>query len=340
MRFILKTVFIFIVSLTAIQAQEGLIRVKSQVDTSVITIGDLVTYSIIIDRVENLRIARPGEGVTLGMFEIKGYNFYEPVQKDGRIIEQFDFKISVYDTGRFEIPAFPVAYFIDDTTSKYNMIDAPAINIYVKSVISGDDAKELKDIKPPLEIPFDWKYWLLIGGISLLFLATGYFVYRVWKKKKEKGYLFVPPPPPVPAHEAALTAINKLLASDLIEKKEYKKFFSELSEIIRIYIEGRYYLKALEETTSEIVRDIKPHLNNETLLLSLCEQLMLADLVKFAKHTPEQDEIERAGSRAVDFVEDTKIIYELDEKQAKQQEELEQIDTPEQKALAAPAEKK
>ncbi len=334
MRLILKTVLILGLSLASIQAQEGLIKVKSQVDTSVITIGDLITYSIIIDRMENLRIARPGEGVTLGMFEIKDYNFHEPVKEGGRIIEQFDFKISVYDTGRFEIPAFPVAYFIDDTTSKYNIIDAPAVNIYVMSVMSGDEAKELKDIKPPLAIPFDWKYWLLIAGIPLLFLVTGYFAYRVWKKKKEKGYLFIPPPPPVPAHEAALAALQKLLAGDLIEKGDYKRFFSELSEIIRIYIEGRYFVKALEKTTSEIIRDIKAHLENENLLLSLREQLSLADLVKFAKHIPENDEIERAGDQAVDFIEETKIIFTLPE------EQNEQLDVPEQKALPAPAEEK
>ena len=91
---------------------KGLIEVRAEVDTAVITIGDRITYSIIIDRRENLRIARPGEGLNLGGFEIKSYNFPEAQVADGRITERFDFNISVYDTGKYAIPPFPVAYFL------------------------------------------------------------------------------------------------------------------------------------------------------------------------------------------------------------------------------------
>ncbi len=332
MRLIITIVLSIVFSFSVLPAQEqGLIQVKSEVDTAVITIGDLITYSIIIDRAEQLRVERPGEGLNLGMFEIKSYNFHEPVKENGRIIERFDFTISVYDTGKFIIPPFPVAWFANDTTSKYNIITAPAINIYVKSVISGDEAKELKDVKPPVYIPFNWKFWLSMAGVIILLLVIAYLAYRLWKKRKEKGYMFIPPPPPVPAHERALADLEALFKSGLPDKKEYKIFFSKLSEIIRVYLEGRYYIKALEETSAEILRDVKEPLDDEALYLSLRELLSLSDLVKFAKYVPEEDEIDKVKQQAVAFVEQTKIVFEATE------EEQDEASVNEEKLLA-PAE--
>ena len=289
--------------------QKPLIEVKAQVDTAIITIGDHITYSIIINRRKDVRIVQPGQGLNLGMFEIKAYNFHKPVQKGNRIIERYDYVISVYDTGKYVIPAYPLAYFLSDTASKPNIIEAPAIHIYVKSLLKGEKKHELKDVKPPLKIPFNYRFWLLIGGIVLLALSLIYIAYRLWKRKKERGFIFSPPPPPPPAHERALKALKELYASDLLQKKQYKKFFSRLSEIMRAYLEGRYYIQALEETTTEILREVDGLLGEVSLLANLKDMLTVSDLIKFAKYIPQQDEIERIKQEAVDFVQQTKIVY-------------------------------
>ena len=94
-----------IISHSIIYAQEKVyIEVESSVDTAVITIGDRINYSITIKRDKNLNVVRPGAGVNLGMFEIKSYNFPDPVEEDGVVTEQFDFEIAVFDTGKFIIP--------------------------------------------------------------------------------------------------------------------------------------------------------------------------------------------------------------------------------------------
>jgi len=320
MRKIIITILTTLLLMSAALAdRQGLIEVKSQVDTSVITIGDLITYSIIINRDKHLRVEKPGEGLNLGMFEIKRYNFHKPIEKNGRIIERYDFTISVYDTGKYEIPPFPVAYFANDTTHKYNIIEAPAIKIYVKSVISGDEAKVLKDIKPPIAIPFNWKFWLSMAAILLLLLVAAYLGYRLWKKRQEKGYLFIPPPPPRPAHEVALEALQKLFTSDLLQRGGFKAFFSEFSDIMRNYLEGRYFVSALEETTLEIVGDMVLHLADEALLKKLQKMLSLADLVKFAKYLPAEEETEKIKTDALDFIEQTKIVFTPEEKEEEKQ---------------------
>ncbi|MGD9898577.1 MAG: hypothetical protein AB7T22_05565 [Calditrichaceae bacterium] len=309
---IIFVIFLFIIAGThrAKASENVLIEVQSMVDTSTITIGDRILYSIIIDRAENLRIEKPGEGLNLGMFEIKDYKFHDPEKKDGRIIERYDFSISVFDTGRFTIPPFPIAYFPSDTSNRYQIIDASPIDIYVKSVLANDEAPELKDVKPPIDILFNYKFWILVLSVILLVGVLVYLGFRFWKRRKEKGYIFSPPPTPEPAHQIALKALDKLFRSDLLEKGHLKLFFTELSDILRRYLEGRYYLSALEETTTEIMRDLKKHLADESIRQDLLDVLVMSDLVKFAKHTPGMDETEPLKIKARSFVDQTKIIYE------------------------------
>lgn len=303
--------FLFLISLLTIplRGQEPVyIEVESRVDTSVITIGDRITYSILIKRDKELNIARPGAGVNLGMFEIKSYDFPEPKEEGGLVTEQFHFTISVFDTGKYTIPPFPVAYFEKDT-SAYQIIEAAPIDIYVKSLLSGEETPELKDIKPPVTFPFNYLLWTSLAALLILIAALSYVSYRLWKKRKEKGYLFRPPPPPRPAHEVALEALHHLYASDLLENRAFKPFFSELSEIIRNYLEGRYFISAMEETTGEILRDVREHFRDETRFDQLRDMLTLSDMVKFARYLPKAPEIDRTKDNAMDFVNGTKLIF-------------------------------
>jgi hypothetical protein len=111
----IRTILIvFYVQLSAAAIDKPMIEVNSYVDSSLITIGDLITYTISIDYADSLAIEKPGEGVHLGQFEIKDYTIFEPVQKEKRIFQKYEYMISVYDTGRFIIPPFPIAYFPKD----------------------------------------------------------------------------------------------------------------------------------------------------------------------------------------------------------------------------------
>jgi len=286
-------------------AQDALIEVQSSVDSSEIFIGDPIHYSIIITHDKNLRVEQPAEGLHLGAFEIKEYHFLDPVEQGDQLIKRYDFIISVFDTGSYSIPAFPIAYF-PDTTNQYRIIEAAAIKINVKSVLSGEDAPELKDIKDPFEIPLDYVLFWIIAAIVLTLLIIGYFVYRAWKRKQETGFAFKAPPKARPAHELALEALQNLYNSDLLEKGENKQFYSQITEILRTYLEGRYFIAAMEETTEEIIRHLKNRSEMENVN-HLKQILVLSDLVKFAKHKPESAQTEDAKSASLKFVDDTKL---------------------------------
>jgi len=309
----MKNLFCIYIVLTFcgfIRAQESrpLIEVNSSVDTSRITIGDRITYTISIDHVDTMRVEKPGAGVNLGQFEIKEYKIYDPVREEGRILEKFEYVISVFDTGKFVIPPFPVAYFPTDSLGDYKLIEASAITINVESVIQ-DEERQLRDVKPPIDIPYD--YFLLITVIFsvILFGALIYIGYRIYLKRKETGYFIKAPEPPPPAHEVALLALDDLLKKNLLDDGKYKEFYSEISEIMRRYTEGRYFIPALEETSREILKELKTQDISDEMLMMVKEILELSDLVKFAKYKPSDIENDNIVDLSRQFIEGTMLIY-------------------------------
>lgn len=304
MKFII--IILFFIQLGYGQDERPLIEVRSSVDTSLITIGDRIKYTVSIDHIEGMRVEQPGAGVNLGQFEIKNYNIQPPYSEDDRVYIKYEYEISVFDTGKFTIPPFPVAYFPTDSTGDYKIIEANPINIYVESVLQGD-SKELKDVKPPIYIPFDYVFAISLAVIIISLLVAAFFAYRFYRNKKESGYLFKTPEPKRPAHEIALASLEALLAKDLTGNGEVKQYYIELSEIIRRYIEGRFFIPALEETSFEILTEIRNQELSDELYDLLVEFLELSDMVKFAKQIPGEQEHERSAQIARQFIDETKI---------------------------------
>ncbi len=304
--------FTIVIGICGAQDSRPLIEVNSVVDTSHITIGDRITYTLSIDHVDTMRVEKPGEGVHLGQFEIKDYKIYDPVRQEGRILEKFEYVISVFDTGTFVIPPFPVAYFPTDSLGDYKLIEASAITIYVESVIQ-DEERQLRDVKPPIDIPYD--YFLLFSVISSIILigALVYLGYRLYLKRKETGYFIKTPEPPRPAHEVALESLEELLKKDFLSDGLIKEFYSDISEIIRRYIEGRYFIPALEETSREILVELNGQDISEEMLLKAKESLELSDLVKFAKYKPSDEENQNVVSWTREFVEGTMVLFTVEE---------------------------
>ena len=231
------------------------------------------------------------------------------MKKEDRNVLKYEYVISVFDTGSFTIPAFPVAYFPNDSLSDYKIIEASPISIYVESVID-DETRELKDIKGPIDIPYNFLFLISMIIVALLIAAIIYFGFLFYKKRKERGYLIRPPEPPRPAHDIALEALDGLLLKNLLEQGEIKLFYSEISEIIRRYIDNRFFISALEDTSGEILQEIKNENLTDEQFNNLKGFLELSDFVKFAKYIPMNDENEQAVHWAREFILETQIKYE------------------------------
>ncbi len=306
----LRAFFILINLLLAVFLFAGnSVSIDSRVDKSTIKIGDLIKYTVEVKRASEVTLEMPELGANLGSFEIRDYQVQDPQKVDGSILESVVYTISTFDVGEFVIPPLTFYFTVPNDTVK-SSLKTQEIKILVES-LKPSEAGDIRDIKQPLELPRDWRKIIIWSSIALAFLILmGVSFYILRRKRLGKGILPIKVEPPRPAHEIAFEELNALKESTLLEEGKLKAFYIRMSEIIRKYVEGRYFIVALELTTHELVEELqsaeleKPHIDLFQEFLESC------DLVKFAKFKPSSDEVEKILCQAFDLVEQTKLIYD------------------------------
>ncbi|GBE28708.1 hypothetical protein BMS3Bbin03_02658 [bacterium BMS3Bbin03] len=294
------------------RAESGKVSVQSAVDRAQITIGDVITYTVTVSRDRDVRVKLPGLAENLGQFEIRDYKVFDPVKKDGKIINRVQYKISTFDIGDFKIPPIAITYTIPPDTVQH-VLKSEAIKIHVESVAPSAEG-DIKGIKPPVELPFDWRPYVKNGLFGLLgLLILGAMIYVWIRKRAGKPLIPQKAEPPRPPHEAALKALERLQNSGLLEKGHVKKYYSEVSEIIRRYIEGRYGIDAMDLTTTELLGELGQIPLSEEQMRAVTDFSDLCDLVKFAKYIPMEDEHQNILKIAFQFVRETMVPDETSE---------------------------
>ena len=307
----LRLLFIFhIVLVTALYGQANHVSVESKVDRSKITIGDRITYSIIVTHGEKIQVEFPDFGGNLGAFEILDYRDPEPRVLDSMTVLQRDYIISTFDTGDYSIPAVAIN-FVNMPDTVVQQLETEEIKITVES-LKPSEAGDIRDIKDPLELERNYMPIIKLGVIIFCLILLGILIYVFIRRRRGQSILPLKTKPALPPHIIALNDLNELVNSDLWASGDVKEYYVRLSDIIRIYIEGRYSIKAPDMTTSQLVEmfkiiNIDDNVTDRVeLFLSEC------DLVKFAKYIPDDDEKENATQTAYDIIDMTKL--EIEEK--------------------------
>jgi hypothetical protein len=278
------------------------VEVKAEVDRATATTGDSIRYTLTAKSEPQIGVTIPEMGSQIAGLRIVDLGEAGPIERDGyKIVERW-YQLKADIIGSYIIPGAVFSY--RDAQGKTNELKTAQLFIEVKTVIEDKEtATDIKDIKPLATIPRD--YTLIIGlslaGLVLLILiAGGIYLYRTRYRKTAAL-------PARPAHEVALEEIDQLQKEGLITRGIYQEHYFKLSEIFRRYLERRFRFQAVEQTTEEIL----PELHNlrdidEKAKGNAQEFLHHTDLVKFAKHTPDADEVEHEHREAVNFIHKTK----------------------------------
>ncbi|HHH54717.1 MAG TPA: hypothetical protein ENK91_13730 [Bacteroidetes bacterium] len=217
-------------------------------------------------------------------------------------------KIKIWDEGQFAI--LPSIITSNDTIYPENVDIYP--NIFVSSGISPKDTlKTVSPIKKIIREEKNWKDYLwiyiVLGAIVLIGLLMWFlprFLTKKGKEFSEKETIIIAKP----AHEIALEKLNKLKEEKIWKHGKVKEFQSQLTYILREYLENRYKISALEQTTGEIVESLqKININTEDID-TITNILQIADMVKFAKAKPEEDINQAFLNKTIDFVNRTKEV--------------------------------
>ena len=210
--------------------------------------------------------------------------------------------LTSFDSGYFAIAPL-------EASVNGNLIESNLFLISVQTV-PVDTAKGIYDIRGVAQVPFSFTEWLkenwpwIAIAIAILAIIIGF---TWWYAKRPKPVVEEKIVPKRPAHEIALERLTKLESEQLWQAGKIKQFYSELTDILREYIELRFHIPALEQTTDEIIQSMKRSPNFSIDLIEKTNQvLFLADLVKFAKEKPVGSENEQNLSLVRNFIEETK----------------------------------
>lgn len=168
---------------------------------------------------------------------------------------------------------------------------------------------QISDIKTVQDPPFVWQdylEYLYIPLIILLVLALIGLAVYFYIRKRNKGYFFTPKVI-LPPHVVALQGLDKLKTSKLWQKGQEKEYYTELTDILREYIDKRFTIDAPEMISDDIIASVHLVTDTKSATDGLSQILKLADLVKFAKYTPFADENDLSLVNAYLFVNQTKI---------------------------------
>jgi hypothetical protein len=268
-------------------------------------IGDNVLYLLSVTAYETQLVALPSDTdeVAFYPFEIRSRKKLSEETRDGFTTERWQYTLTIFDTGAQIIPPLQLRYLeVDKLDTAETQLRLESKTIYVRSVLD-TTVKDIADIKPLQSLPLPAWVYVAIAALLVLIIGGGYWLFKIWQKRRktEKPKPIEPLKPP---YQIALEKLALLEAYPLESQEEFKKFYSDLSDILREFIEHYHRVPALEQITSEILYALRTKLSLDHIE-KYRRVFESADLVKFAKFYPSKIEARESLSLSRTVIQET-----------------------------------
>lgn len=289
------------------EVSDGPLRMTVAADRDEILVGDAVRLTIEVIAPTHMIITMPEFDEGMGPFDVDARQTPPDLPVDDRRQWRHEYVLSTFESGDVELPGVELSYQSvsgADAAEPMTIATEP-IPVRVASAIAANESAEaLRDIQGAVDVPIEragpWR-WMIAGGLALLIVLAAILVLRRMMHRGDPMTAL----PPLP-HIWALDRLRALREASLLDQREFQRFYSELSGIIRHYIERRFALRAPEQTTEEFLREARRSVALEAgHKVLLAGFLRAADMVKFARHEPASDEAEGALASAEQFVNET-----------------------------------
>lgn len=307
----------------------------AEIDTNYIMIGDQIHLRMKVKADPDVTVTFPYFRDTLikGVEIISGPRRDSIPEKDGRVLYQESYLITAFDTGVYVIPELPIRIEKQDYA---NVLRTEPLHLIVNTFVV-EDEKGNYDIYMPVDAPWTFSEilpYLLWGLLGLVVIAgIVLLIIRIRSRKP----LFVTEKPPVPPYVLVIQALDGIKEEKPWQYGKTKEYYTQLTEALRVYMEGELDVPAMEQTSYEILQALEQveEVQSEDRR-KLAGLLETADLVKFAKASPLSDENAHNLDVAYTFVNHTneaveknkaiehaRIAREMEEQKAREQAERE-----------------
>ncbi|MTI87570.1 MAG: hypothetical protein FH748_06330 [Balneolaceae bacterium] len=289
----LRPIF-FIVTLM-LSASLSAQNIKTYTSADSLKAGDVFNFSILTQlNKEYDRIQFPDTSAFPGELELVGQQQF----KLSTFSDSLSYRIQFFATEDVIIPPLPV--LIISKTDTTQLFTKP-VQLYFKTVLPKEaQESEFKPLKNIFDFPRLIWPWLL----AALALAAGliwWFFYREEEEFEEIEEVSKPVVFHNPLEELENDLQQIRQNTRIAETKDFKLFYSQVSDAIRTYYEDLYQIPALESTTRELLRYLEAYGVDHEMTDTTRKVLNRSDMVKFAKFTPTLDDAWKTYDLAIHF---------------------------------------
>lgn len=295
-------------------AQTAPITVTASTDSAVILMGSqfhlTVTASVPSGQESELKLVNvpeinnPREGFGEYFASYVVATSTDTAVANGRSTVTAEYTLQGFDPGLYPLPVVGATTNTGDTVWA-EMLTLKVLPMEVDTVTMA--ARPMAGIVPANCKWYDyiplWLLWLLAGiAVAAAFAAV------LVLTRKRKIAAVAAAAKPVPPFDLAMMRLEKLRQSGAAVPGHEKQFYTELTDILRRYLHGRFGINALEMTSSQILKALRSNPDTRMPAEQMNEVLKIADFVKFAKVKPLADDNQRSLLRATEFVQSTKPL--------------------------------
>ncbi len=303
-QFRLYVLIIIALSAGFISAQP--VVIKAKMDSTQLWIGNQTGFTFEIVQSPGQKIIAPVFSDTIvGNLDIVEQAKSDTIKLSNEKIQvNIRYKVTSFKDSLIYVPAFP---FISGKDTAWS--NSTSLKV-VQPFVIDTAANSLTDIKPVYKPPFDWKSFLQKLLLAILLIALAVILFILIRKFVMKKPVFQSATPEeiIPANVEALQLLDKIKEEKLWQKGRVKEYHTQLTDVLRTYIEKVFNIKSMEMTSDEILRNSHfLKVDKPSAYEGLKQILTLADLVKFAKWDPVNGENELSLMNAYLFVNQTTV---------------------------------
>lgn len=298
-------------AMAAVARPASAVTVKAEVDSAQLVMGDRAHLLVTVDmpdavastaRLVDFPVLTPGKDY----MEFHGVDVVASdsvtSSANGRTRINFDFTIQAFDPGTVTIPPFAVVATPGADTAFSTVVAFKVIPVDVDSL---QTINPMASVASPQNRWYDYiPDWLLWTLLAILIAAAGVWAFVLLRHRKQ--VIEEQKAAPVPPYDLAKSRLNSLRSRKLAENGHEKQYYTELTDILRQYLQGRFGINAMEMTSTQIVRALRSNPETRMTADEMRAVLSIADFVKFAKVRPLPDDNAKAFAKAEAFVEETK----------------------------------